>query len=211
MKDNKIYKNITEGTGLIDHYIYREIVYLLIKKLKLNVNPNIVTLFSLIYAISSAFIILSGHVVIGSVMYMFFNIFDLMDGAIARIYRRKSTFGAFIDGLVDLIGESCVILALGVYFNVFTLSLAVLAYILLTHYISIRKKWIYDSKELQKNMMDYTKKPFLFGILVITRNDFRKLIILYGAILNSWELIMSYFFILYSISLINSLIGKNGE
>ncbi|MBA2840131.1 phosphatidylglycerophosphate synthase [Methanococcus maripaludis] len=206
MKDNKIYKNITEGTGLIDHYVYREIVYWIIKKINPDINPNIITLVSLVYAMSSALVIVSGHVIIGSLMYMFFNVFDLMDGAIARIYNKKSTFGAFIDGLIDLIGELCVLLSLGIYFNIIQIFLILLIYILFTHYISTRKKWIYNSKELQKNMLDYAKKPILFGVLAITRNDFRKLVILLGAVLNSWELILSYFFILYSISLVYCLI-----
>ena len=100
-----IITNVASGTGLIEHYIYRPIVYFLIKYFKLNINPNIITFLSLLYVIFCSILIISKKfAVVGVVLYLFFSILDLLDGAIARMYNRKSKFGAFFGGLVDILG-----------------------------------------------------------------------------------------------------------
>jgi len=200
-----IINNITKGTGLIEHYIYRPIVYLLIKYFKLNINPNIITFLSLLYVIFCSILIISKKfAVVGVVLYLFFNILDLLDGAIARIYNRKSKFGAFFDGLVDLVGEILILLCVGHYFGKFNYFIYLIAFIIFVHYFSIRIKWIYNVKERQLNIFDYIKSP-LFLVVLFTRNDTRKVLLLIGFLLNSGGFIFYYFLILYSIALIGNL------
>jgi len=204
-KDKNIMENITKGTGLIEHYIYRYIVYFLIKHLKLNINPNIITFLSLLYVIFCSILIISKKfAVVGVILYVFFNILDLLDGAVARIYNRKSKFGAFFDGLVDLVGEILILLSVGYYFGKLDYFVWLVAFIIFVHYFSIRVKWIYSVKERQLNMFDYIKSP-LFLVVLFTRNDTRKVLLLIGFLLNSWKFIFYYFLILYIIALVGNL------
>jgi len=205
-KVNNIMENITKGTGIIEHYIYRYIVYFLIKHFKLNINPNFITSLSLLYATFCSILIISKkYAIVGVILYFFFNILDLLDGAIARIYNRKSRFGAFFDGLVDLIGEILVLLSIGYYFNKVNYFLFLTNFILFSHYLSIRLKWIYDIKERQTNIFNYINNPILFTLLILRRNDIRKIIIFISILINSWKLVFIYFIFTYLLSFIGSI------
>ena len=152
----------------------------------------------------SILIISKKFAVIGVILYLFFNVLDLLDGAIARIYNKKSKFGAFFDGLVDLVGEILILLSVGYYFEKFSYFVYLVVFIIFVHYFSIRIKWIYNIKERQLNIFDYMKSP-LFLVVLFTRNDTRKVLLLIGFLLNSWEFIFYYFLILYVIALIGNL------
>ena len=97
MKYKTILQNVTSGTGLIDHFIFRPMSARTIKLLRLNINPNIITWFALVYSIFAALMIVLGQAVLGVSLYFFFDYIDLIDGAIARTFKRGSVFGAFFD------------------------------------------------------------------------------------------------------------------
>lgn len=201
-----IESNVTAGTGLIDHYIYRKIVIWLISTFRLDVNPNLITMLSLVYALFCSYLIVTGYPLLGSVLYMFFNVLDLLDGAIARIYNRKSVFGAFFDGLVDVLGEVAVLYSIGVYFGMKIQFLYLVVFILLAHYVYIRAKWIMGTRERQKNMFDYWGSPVLL-VLLSTRNDTRKVLIFLGIVLGVPFLILLYFAYVYILSAISSILA----
>jgi len=201
-----IKSNVTAGTGLIDHYVYRKIVIWLISTFRLDVNPNLITMLSLVYALFCSYLIVIGHPLLGSVLYMFFNVLDLLDGAIARVYNRKSVFGAFFDGLVDVLGEVAVLYSIGIYFGMKIQFLHLIIFILLAHYIYIRVKWVRGIRERQKNMFDYWGSPMLL-VLLSTRNDTRKILILAGILFNAPHLILLYFAYIYVLSIVSSIMA----
>ena len=201
-------KSITTGTGIIEHYFERYVVYYLLRIFRFNINPNIITAFSVLYALFSAYLIVVNHPIIGSVLYFFFGIPDLLDGAVARLYNRKSKFGAFFDGFADSFAEVVMLITIGVYSSLLPYFLLIAIFKLLVDYMSIRIKWIYRSTKRQENFLDYIHKMnpvnfVKFILIALTRNDTRKLAIIIGFVIGSVPFIGYYFVFLYLIALLN--------
>ncbi|HEY8998932.1 MAG TPA: CDP-alcohol phosphatidyltransferase family protein [Candidatus Saccharimonadales bacterium] len=77
-----------------------------------SVNPNIITLFGLIFPI--VFFVLLLHKVYAWALLVFvFNGVDMLDGMIAREQHKVTAFGGFLDSTVDRFADFAVIVAFG--------------------------------------------------------------------------------------------------
>lgn len=76
---------------------------------RLGINPNVVTLLGLLLSIITACVIASGSVVAGGALVLFAGIFDMFDGAMARVRNAATTFGAFLDSTLDRYSESIIL------------------------------------------------------------------------------------------------------
>jgi CDP-diacylglycerol--glycerol-3-phosphate 3-phosphatidyltransferase len=76
---------------------------------RLGINPNVVTLLGLLLSVVTASVIASGYVVTGGVLVLFAGIFDMFDGAMARVRNAATTFGAFLDSTLDRYSESIIL------------------------------------------------------------------------------------------------------
>src|SRR5579883_1667391 len=76
---------------------------------RLGINPNVVTLLGLLLSIVTASVIASGYVGAGGALVLFAGIFDMFDGAIARVRNAATTFGAFLDSTLDRYSESIIL------------------------------------------------------------------------------------------------------
>lgn len=74
-----------------------------------GINPNVVTLLGLLLSIVAALVIAMGYVIAGGALVLFAGIFDMFDGAIARIRNAATTFGAFLDSTLDRYSESIIL------------------------------------------------------------------------------------------------------
>ena len=83
---------------------------------KTPITPNMLTLFGLVLNIAVAVLLATGHLVAGGVMVIVAGLFDMLDGALARITSRMSAFGAFLDSVVDRYSEAVVLLGLFLYY-----------------------------------------------------------------------------------------------
>jgi CDP-diacylglycerol--glycerol-3-phosphate 3-phosphatidyltransferase len=94
----------------------RHLVTLLIQPLaRLGVTPNMLTVLGLLISIVTAIIIAQGYLFVGGWLVLFAGIFDMFDGAMARIRNAATTFGAFLDSTLDRYSESIILLGLLVY------------------------------------------------------------------------------------------------
>jgi len=206
-------KFVSEWTWPVDHYIYKPLVEILVKKGMLKIfSPNFLTTVWLILAICSSILIVKGYLLIWLLLYILFPFIDLMDGAVARYYRKTSTVGAFYDGLVDAISEILILLAVWYYFWELMLFIYLLLFILFIQVFSNRLNWILEVKERQLNFLKI-KGIMLFPVLV-TRNDTRKILLFMFALFNSYILIIMYFAWLYALALLNwifTLIKRSKE
>jgi CDP-diacylglycerol--glycerol-3-phosphate 3-phosphatidyltransferase len=75
------------------------------------------TLFGLVLNGVVAVLLATGHLVAGGVMIIVAGLFDLLDGALAKITARVSDFGAFLDSVVDRYSEAVVLLGLLLFYN----------------------------------------------------------------------------------------------
>src|SRR5437879_3659682 len=94
----------------------RHLVALLIQPLaRLGVTPNTLTVIGLLLSIVTAVVIAQGFLVAGGLLVLFAGIFDMFDGAMARVRNIATTFGAFFDSTLDRYSESIILLGLLFY------------------------------------------------------------------------------------------------
>ncbi|MBF6613127.1 MAG: CDP-alcohol phosphatidyltransferase family protein [Chloroflexi bacterium] len=70
------------------------------------------TLFGLVLNLVVAVLLLNNHLVAGGIMIIAAGLFDMLDGALAKITSRMSSFGAFLDSVVDRYSEAIILLGL---------------------------------------------------------------------------------------------------
>src|SRR5437660_682503 len=76
---------------------------------RLGITPNMVTLLGLVLSTVTAVVLASGSIVAGGVLVVFAGIFDMFDGAMARVRNAATTFGAFLDSTLDRYSESIIL------------------------------------------------------------------------------------------------------
>jgi len=109
-----------------------------------GLNPNSLTIANLVLSIVAAYVISVGHFITGGVLVLVSGMFDLLDGAVARVTGRTSTFGALLDSVVDRVSEAAVLCGLAIWgypqagLLELSLIIAVLAGSFLVSYIRAR-------------------------------------------------------------------------
>ncbi len=76
----------------------------------IGMTPNMATVFGLLLNGFAAAIIASGNLRLGGLVLLFAGLFDMVDGALARVRDQKTTFGAFFDSTLDRYSEGLVLL-----------------------------------------------------------------------------------------------------
>lgn len=77
-----------------------------------GVSPNTVTVLGFLFNLLTAAVLATGSLTVGGILLLLSGLFDMLDGALARVSERQSTFGAFLDSLLDRYSEAAVLLAL---------------------------------------------------------------------------------------------------
>jgi phosphatidylglycerophosphate synthase len=103
----------------------------------LNINPNILTLLSIILTLGSAYYILTFELIPAAVLFLFAALLDALDGLVAREHKRETKLGSFFDKTADRINDGAILLAivLGGYIEPI-IGLAAFFFIFLASYMS---------------------------------------------------------------------------
>ena len=83
---------------------------------KLGLEPNAITTFGLVGAISSAWLVGANFLLTAGILYLFFSALDFVDGAVARASGKTSSFGAVLDAVCDRAGETIMLTGCAWYF-----------------------------------------------------------------------------------------------
>ena len=83
---------------------------------RMGLTPNMVTLLGLAGAGAGAYLIGVGQWWGGGIVVLAAGVFDLFDGALARMSKRESRFGALLDSVVDRVSEAVVFLGILAYY-----------------------------------------------------------------------------------------------
>ena len=103
-------------TGIRENLAYR-ITNPVVKVVsKSGITPNYLTLINLALNIVAAYIIATGHFLIGGVLVLVSGLFDLLDGALARFTNQSTKFGAVLDSTVDRISEAAILCGLLIWY-----------------------------------------------------------------------------------------------
>ncbi|HAA95884.1 MAG TPA: hypothetical protein DCE26_09365 [Dehalococcoidia bacterium] len=81
----------------------------------LGFSPNGITILGFLIAVASAYLIGSGWLLAGGIVFLLGGGLDLMDGALARLNGTTSAFGALLDSVFDRLSEAALFVGLGVY------------------------------------------------------------------------------------------------
>ncbi|MFX1234678.1 MAG: CDP-alcohol phosphatidyltransferase family protein [Promethearchaeota archaeon] len=97
--------------------IFHPLIKLMAKGLiRIGVSPNLATCIMLIFSIMSFFLlVLLSSLLLFSIFIFLTGLFDGIDGTIARLINKSSTFGGFFDSVMDRISEFIIFLALIFY------------------------------------------------------------------------------------------------
>jgi len=83
---------------------------------KSGITPNALTLINLALNIVAAYVIATGHFLLGGVLVLVSGLFDLLDGALARFTKQTTSFGAILDSTVDRISEAATLFGLLIWY-----------------------------------------------------------------------------------------------
>ncbi len=81
-----------------------------------HVSPNAITLAGFGVAVVAAYLISEGYLLAGGAVMLAGASMDMLDGAVARLADKTSTFGAFLDSVTDRAGEAVVMFGLLVFY-----------------------------------------------------------------------------------------------
>lgn len=82
---------------------------------RLGVTPNMLTGIGLLLSVVTALVIAQGSLFIGGLLVLFAGMFDMFDGAMARVHNVATTFGAFLDSTLDRYSENIILFGLLLY------------------------------------------------------------------------------------------------
>lgn len=83
---------------------------------QLGISPNAMTLLGLFGTLLGAIFLATGHITVGGLVILAFAPLDALDGTMARLSGKSSTFGAFLDSVTDRYAELIIFGALLLYF-----------------------------------------------------------------------------------------------
>lgn len=83
----------------------------------LGVSPNMLTVAGAVTNLVAAFTLVYGHFCVGGVLVLMGGLFDLLDGALARVVGKQSRFGVVLDSTLDRYSDILPILGLSLYYS----------------------------------------------------------------------------------------------
>lgn len=81
----------------------------------ININPNILTITGFLITTLSALVI-PGNLMLGGILILAGGVFDMIDGIAARINKRATDFGAFLDSVLDRYSDAFLLLGFSWFF-----------------------------------------------------------------------------------------------
>ncbi len=81
-----------------------------------RVTPNMLTVAGLALTLAAAPFIITGHTAVGAVIFLVGSLTDMLDGAVARLGKQVTAFGAFLDSTSDRVAEGVILAAIALYY-----------------------------------------------------------------------------------------------
>jgi CDP-diacylglycerol--glycerol-3-phosphate 3-phosphatidyltransferase len=74
-----------------------------------GVTPNMLTVAGFVLTVGVAVVIASGYERLGGLLVILVGLFDMLDGAVARVRGLKTRFGGFLDSTLDRYSEAALL------------------------------------------------------------------------------------------------------
>jgi phosphatidylglycerophosphate synthase len=82
-----------------------------------GISPNMLTVAGMIMNIAAAMMLVYGHLLLGGVLVLMGGLFDLFDGALARVVGKQSRLGTLLDATLDRYSDTAPILGLLLHYS----------------------------------------------------------------------------------------------
>jgi CDP-diacylglycerol--glycerol-3-phosphate 3-phosphatidyltransferase len=76
---------------------------------KLGVTPNVVTVTGTALNAGVAVLVIFDHLIYAGILLLVAGLFDMLDGSLARLTKKVTSFGAFLDSTLDRVSEGMVL------------------------------------------------------------------------------------------------------
>jgi len=78
----------------------------------LKVTPNQVTIAGTVLNVAAAALVATDHLIYAGIVFLVAGCFDMLDGALARLAKNVTPFGAFLDSTLDRVSEGVMFAAI---------------------------------------------------------------------------------------------------
>ena len=78
----------------------------------LRVTPNEITIAGTVLNMAAAALVIADHLIYAGIVFLAAGCFDMLDGALARLAQKVTTFGAFLDSTLDRVSEGVILAAI---------------------------------------------------------------------------------------------------
>ncbi|MEO0143762.1 MAG: CDP-alcohol phosphatidyltransferase family protein [candidate division WOR-3 bacterium] len=85
--------------------------------IKLNIQPNLITFITFLLNFIPFYFYINKNFILGAISLILVNLFDAIDGELARKTNKTSKFGAFLDSNLDRFSEAIIFLAFFIAFK----------------------------------------------------------------------------------------------
>ena len=107
------YKDVRDSLKAVSQKVLEPVIALLNRT---GATPNFITWFGFALNLPAVYFIIKGKFVPAAVIIIIASIFDMLDGALARMMDKKTKFGGFLDSTVDRFVEGVLYFGLLVYY-----------------------------------------------------------------------------------------------
>lgn len=80
------------------------------------ISPNTITWLGFLLTVGAAALIATGHLLAAGLIVLLAGLFDILDGALARLTNRTTRFGSILDSTLDRLSEAALLLGILVLF-----------------------------------------------------------------------------------------------
>lgn len=159
-------------------------------------TANAVTLLGFGIAVAAAYLVGSGWLWAGGIVFLLGGSLDLMDGALARLTGTVSPFGALLDSVFDRLGEAALFVGIAVYalreedggYQLFfvTVVLAALIFSQVVSYLRARGEGL--GGFTRAGLMTRTERVILLGVgLLVQQIEWFVLFIAVVSCITLWQ------------------------
>ncbi|MFH0869180.1 MAG: CDP-alcohol phosphatidyltransferase family protein [archaeon] len=149
------------------HKKYPSLREKLMKPFLININPNYITVLALFIAFVAAYFIVLGDYLFGGILVLLNGFFDMLDGEIAKAFKRDTKFGDFLDHVFDRIADIVILLALTLtLFVPDTLGYAAIITVLLVSYLGTQAQAL-TSKRLYSGILGRADRTLFIGAALV--------------------------------------------
>jgi CDP-diacylglycerol--glycerol-3-phosphate 3-phosphatidyltransferase len=78
----------------------------------LRITPNQVTIAGTVLNLAAGALVIAEHLVWAGIVFVVAGLMDMLDGALARLSQKVTTFGAFLDSTLDRVSEGVILSAI---------------------------------------------------------------------------------------------------